>query len=294
MDPRTRGNCSGHGAFRTVRRGVVAGLVSAASLLGLPNAFAQGVQYVYDDAGRLISVTDPTGDTAIYQYDPVGNVLSITRTSSAVQVLYVSPPEGSVGATVTIFGTGFSAVPSQNSVAFNGTAATVTASTSTQIQTTVPVGATTGLINITTPSGSASTPTPFTVIPSQAPTVTTFAPTIGVTGTAITVNGSNFDPLASRNKAFVNVRLTAIDTATSTVIATEVPTVATSGHITVKTVHGTATSAGYFFVPPAPYGVVDVTATAAWPSAAATWLRLAPQTRSACLSSTPRRDSAWL
>src|SRR5438093_282135 len=72
-------------------------------------ALAQtAIQYVNDDAGRLISVVDPAGDTAVYHYDAVGNVLSIDRhSSSQVSIIWFSPGVGSTGATVSIFGTGF-------------------------------------------------------------------------------------------------------------------------------------------------------------------------------------------
>jgi len=36
-------------------------------------------QYAYDDLGRLTTVVDEAGNTAIYNYDAVGNLLSIQR-----------------------------------------------------------------------------------------------------------------------------------------------------------------------------------------------------------------------
>ncbi len=48
-------------------------------------AVAQNITYAYDPAGRLTSVTNPSGTTATYSYDPVGNLLSITITN---------PPQG--------------------------------------------------------------------------------------------------------------------------------------------------------------------------------------------------------
>src|SRR5262252_3641486 len=93
------------------------------ALLIVPKALAQtAIQYVYDDVGRLISVVDPAGDTAVYHYDAVGNVTSIDRHSSAqVSISWFSPGVGPTGTTVVIFGTGFSATPSQDAVTFNGT-----------------------------------------------------------------------------------------------------------------------------------------------------------------------------
>jgi len=71
-----------------------------------------------------------------------------------------SPPSGSVGTPVTITGTG---LIQATKVTFNGRSASFTATSDTQISTTVPTGATTGKIIVTTPGGSATSATSFTV-----------------------------------------------------------------------------------------------------------------------------------
>ena len=73
---------------------------------------------------------------------------------ATVSIIEFTPDSGPVGAAVTIYGTGFSTTASQNTVTFNGVAATVTAATTTKISTSVPAGATTGPISVTTPSGT--------------------------------------------------------------------------------------------------------------------------------------------
>jgi len=121
-------------------------------------------QYVYDPDGRLVAAIDALGNAATYQYDAVGNLLAISTTnSSSVSIFALSPNNGPVGTSVTIYGDGFSTTPSQNTVTFNGTAATVSSSTLTTIVTTVPTGATTGTVSVTSPNGSANSPSPFTV-----------------------------------------------------------------------------------------------------------------------------------
>ncbi len=137
-------------------------------LLHLPTlAPAQEIRYLYDDLNRLIGVVDQQGNAAEYVYDAVGNILQIKRfttdPSAAVSITLVSPNKGSVGTEVRIFGKGFSPTPGDNQVAFNGTAATVTAATATSLTTSVPSGATTGFITLTTLLGSATSPEPFTV-----------------------------------------------------------------------------------------------------------------------------------
>src|SRR5688572_25811537 len=68
--------------------------------------------------------------------------------TSEPHITAVAPESGIEGSTVTITGHNFSATPAENSVKFNGTAATVSSSTTTEIITTVPVGATTGKITV--------------------------------------------------------------------------------------------------------------------------------------------------
>jgi YD repeat-containing protein len=79
-----------------------------------------------------------------------------------------SPTQGPVGTVVTITGANFeTAVLGNNSVKFNGTPAIVTAATATTLTTTVPQGATNGVLTITTTGGTAVSAQPFTVTTTQ-------------------------------------------------------------------------------------------------------------------------------
>jgi YD repeat-containing protein len=122
------------------------------------------ITYVYDVLGRLVAAINPSGDTAIYSYDAVGNLLKISRQNSAqLSIISTNPIRGSVGSTVTIFGTGFSATPSQNTVQFNGVTATVQSASATQLMVTIPSSATTGPITVTTSAGTVATSSSFTI-----------------------------------------------------------------------------------------------------------------------------------
>src|SRR5207244_2798583 len=66
----------------------------------------------------------------------------------------VDPASGTIGTFVTITGTNFE--PGATPVTFNGLAAVVRTVTATQITTTVPMGATTGPLVVTTSRGTAS------------------------------------------------------------------------------------------------------------------------------------------
>src|SRR5205823_4300700 len=127
------------------------------------------ITYSYDSVGRLTSVTDQFGQSAIYSYDSVGNLLSISRQgTNQITISSFTPSSGLPGASVSILGSGFSSTPSQNTVKFNGVTATVTSSSNTQILTTVPAGATTGTISVQNSNGTATSGTAFTVL--TAPT----------------------------------------------------------------------------------------------------------------------------
>jgi YD repeat-containing protein len=213
---------------------------------------------IYDELGRLVAVVDPAGDTVTYSYDSVGNVLSIVRgSSSQLSILEFSPNKAPIGSPVTIYGTAFSQTPSQNVVKFNGTVAVVSSSTSTQISTTVPVGATTGTISVTTPSGTVTSSTPFTV-GSDAPIITSFTPTIGTAGTSVNISGSNFDSATYGNRVEFNGTRSIVTAASPTSLTTSVPTGATSGRISNTTPAGKGVSSNYFFIPPDPFTAADV------------------------------------
>jgi YD repeat-containing protein len=226
-------------------------------------AAAGPVTYAYDDLGRLVQVTNPSGDSAIYRYDAVGNLTAVERPSAGtVAISEFTPNGGIIGTTVTLFGTGFSTTPAQDAVTFNGVAAAVSAATATQIVTTVPTSATSGAIAVTTPTGSATSGTPFTVGTSNGiPTITSFTPlTIG-SGTALTVNGTNFDTIAANDGLRLNVAFSQVTSATTTSLQTSVPPSATTGHVSVATPGGTAVSSSYLWVAPVPYVATDLYST---------------------------------
>lgn len=216
------------------------------------------ISTIYDELGRLIAVIDPAGDTVTYSYDAVGNLTSISRgTASQLSILEFTPNKAPVGASVTIYGTGFSPTPSANVVKFNGTTAVVTSSSPTQLSTTVPVGATTGLISVTTASVTVSSATPFTV-GSDAPIITSFTPSIGTAGTTVTLSGSNFETATYANRVEFNNTGAIVTASSPTSITTSVPTGATSGRISVRTPAGKGVSTNYFFIPPDPFTAADV------------------------------------
>lgn len=72
------------------------------------------------------------------------------------------PTSGNTGGAVRILGTNLTG---STGVTFNGTAAVFTIVSPTEIATTVPTGATTGTVEVVTPSGTLTSNVPFRVIP---------------------------------------------------------------------------------------------------------------------------------
>jgi uncharacterized repeat protein (TIGR03803 family) len=72
------------------------------------------------------------------------------------------PALAKAGASVAILGTDLT---SPISVTFNGTPAAITAVSPSAVIATVPAGATTGMVQVTTPSGTLSSNTAFQVLP---------------------------------------------------------------------------------------------------------------------------------
>jgi RHS repeat-associated protein len=205
----------------------------------------------YDDLGRLVLASDPTSFSGTYHWDPVGNMLSISRAaSSVVAVTQVTPLTSPPGTQVTIYGSGFSTTTGQDTVTFNGTAATVVSATANELLTTVPAAATSGSVAVTAPGGSATSPASFTVSSARAPTISSLSASVATAGSPLTVSGTHFATDPNQTTLGVNRTRMAITSATATTLTTTVPSNAASGQVKVWTANGTAAT-GYLWIPPA-------------------------------------------
>ncbi len=215
---------------------------------------AQAVTYIYDALGRVAGEVSPSGDAAVYTYDATGNITSIsTIHKTQLSLMTITPGSGAVHSPVTIYGTGFSATASQDTVKFNGTVAKISAATANSITTEVPSGAATGPIALTTPAGTVVSRNPFVVTPNEAPTISSFSPPIAAPGAALSISGTNFQTELETDSVRLNGTTADVMSATTTAIQTSVAATSTSGHISVSTPYGQATSSGDFYVPPPPY-----------------------------------------
>jgi hypothetical protein len=200
-----------------------------------------------------ITTTVPTGATKgkIAVTNPDGTGTSVddftVSSSCAPDITGFSPMSGPMGTSVTINGTRF---VNTTAVKFNGTNASSFSwnPSGTQLTTTVPSGATTGKISVTTPAGTATSSNNFTVTGAGAlPTITSFSPTSGPIGTSVTINGTNFTG-ASQVKFNQTAAASFSVNSAGTRITTKVPSGATTGKISVTTPAGTATSSNSFTV----------------------------------------------
>jgi len=168
-----------------------------------------------------------------------------TGALTAPSISGFSPASGTAGTTVTITGSNFA---DASSVTFNGSTASFTIDSASQISATVPAGATSGPIAVTTGTGTATSASAFTVDaspPAAAPTITGFTPTSGPVGTLVTINGTNLG--ATTSVAFRG-RAAAFTVVSDTQVTATVPGGTKSGAVSVTTRSGSATSAASFTV----------------------------------------------
>lgn len=157
-------------AARLVARGALAGIFLWCGLGGA--ARASDVSYVYDRGDRLLAAFDGNGNYANYQYDMAGNITAIVRGgTSSVAVFGYSPDEGPFYSSpqITIYGLNFSPIPSQNTVQFGSTAATVISSTTNTIVATIPnfAHSLVTTVTVTCPAGSATGPNFYVLLPQR-------------------------------------------------------------------------------------------------------------------------------
>lgn len=157
-----------------------------------------------------------------------------------------SPKAAKAGNLVTITGTNFAPIRTNNIVKFNGEVAIVNIASSTELQVYVPNLATTGKITLELNGFSKSTATDFSIIPS--PVITDFSPKTAKEGGTVTIIGKNFDLNPSNNLVKFNGTAATVNSATSTELQVTVPTGISDGKITVEVAGDITTSSEDFKV----------------------------------------------
>jgi len=146
-----------------------------------------------------------------------------------------------VGKTVEILGQGFTGT---TAVSFNGVPATFTNVSDTYMTATVPAGALTGTVTVTTFTSTMKSNRAFLVTPQ----ITSFSPTSGIVRTTVTITGVS---LTQTTKVTIGGKAATFTVNSDTQVTATVPAGAKTGQkITITTPGGIATSAGAFTVVP--------------------------------------------
>jgi hypothetical protein len=189
-----------------------------------------------------VSIAGLANGTHTFEVDAAdGNVGSATwswAVGPPPTITSFSPTQAAVGDSVTVLGT---ALSTTTGVTVGGAAASFAVASDSEVDVTVPDGALTGRIVVTTPTGTATSLTNLNI----SPTVTSFSPPSGSVGTVVTISGSAFTGATSVTFKGVSAQFT-VD-AYGTISAT-VPAGAMTGKITVKTRGGTGKSFDAFKV----------------------------------------------
>ncbi|MGI9125057.1 MAG: hypothetical protein ACR2JM_09960, partial [Mycobacterium sp.] len=201
---------------------------------------------------------DPAGTTTVSATAGAAAAsAAATGAAAAAKPTIVSftPGAGFVGDPVTITGTNFTGLQtvefcSNSSYNCNkGVKATVTGSTDTAINVTVPSGIETGTIRVTTSAGNVTSSQKFTI---NAPQITSFSPTAGPIGSPVVITGNFFQNASSvkfcGSKCASGIDATYSVSSDGTQITATVPTGAATGVIQVTTPSGVVSSSANFGV----------------------------------------------
>ncbi len=190
------------------------------------------------DGPLLLSTNGTFYSTTEQGGTDVGSFYSVSNGYSPF-ISLVNVKSGAEGAQVGILGQGFT---SKSVVEFGGTKATTTKLTgSTHILATVPTGALTGDVTVTTGSTVLSTTASYKI----TPTYKSFTPPSGPVGTVVTFNGTG---LTQTTKVTIDKISATFTVVSDSEITATVPAGAATGKITVTTKGGSVTSSTNFTV----------------------------------------------
>jgi hypothetical protein len=209
--------------------------------------------FVVNAAGTSLTVAAPAGVTTGPVVVTAGGTASNSVLYTAAPVITAfTPTSGLIGTNVTIAGTD---LDQPTRVLFNGVSATFAAISATQLTALVPVGASTGPVQVVTTHGSGTSTATFTV---PAPVLTAVAPAAAPVGGTITLTGTNMQ--GTTGLAFGGVAAPGfVVNAAGTSLTVAVPAGATGGPLVLTAPHGSSNGLA-FAVLPAITGVTPATA----------------------------------
>ncbi len=221
-----------------------------------------GELYEISSAGKFLTVAAFNGTDGAYPSAPLmqntnGTIYGdtsqggeVTNTGTFFKLpglkpfVSLLPASGKVGTKIGILGQGFQGT---TSVSFNGAAATFTVVAATYLTVTVPTGATSGVVTVTTPAGVLRSSKRFIVtknadadalgegivtnFKSKPPQIGPFSPTSGAVGTVVQISGT--DLTQTYWLKFNGVPSTGIKVYSNTLVTATVPANATTGPISI-------------------------------------------------------------
>jgi RHS repeat-associated protein len=192
-----------------------------------------------------ITATVPSTATSGTVQIIVGGIPTPSNVSFAIpppQVTSISPTIGPANTQLTVTGSGFQATKGASSaLLINGTSATTTSWTDTQIIASIPSSASTGPVCVSVNNVRSNQDVAFTI---PNPIINLIAPSIGAPGTLVTVTGTGFGATQSNSTLkFLGIAATDIHSWADSQIVATVPTAAVTGYIQV-TVLGVSSHAG--------------------------------------------------
>lgn len=160
------------------------------------------------------------------------------------EITSVDPLSGTVGTEVIINGANFSTEISEIAITFSGAEATVSSASETELITEVPLGASSGPIEVSISGYTVEGPT-FTVL---VPEITSINPQSGPIGTQVTIMGENFSAIVSDNTVTFGGTEADVISASETELVAEVPENANSGAVEVTVFGNTSVGPNFTIV----------------------------------------------
>ena len=203
--------------------------------------------FTHVSPSRVVA-TVPLGATTgpISVTTSLGTAVTSVPFRVAPWITSLTPTNAAPGSVVIIEGANFTGA---SAVRFNGANAAFVVTAQNQIHATVPMGATSGLITVTTPVGTGASTNQF-VVTGTEPIISDFSPTNGVAGALVVIEGRYF--AGATSVKFNGVNAASFFVTAPTQISATVPTGATTGPITVSSLSGTGASARAFVVTSSP------------------------------------------
>ena len=192
--------------------------------------------------GLVYGTTPSGGSGTCTQFGCQGTFFSVATGDVPFVSLEPTQKTGNVGASVGMFGQGFS---NASVVKFGGVAATsVTLSGTTYLTAVVPVGAHTGAVTVTTGATTLKSPQTYKVTPK----ITGFTPPSGPPATLVTINGTGL--IQATTVKFGTVKATTFTVVSDSQVTAVVPSGLAAGavKISITTPGGTASSPTKFTV----------------------------------------------